>query len=290
MDYQERIKFYLGEQFTQEKFEVNKKMLNKNMLTPKKHDEGFNENYIYPLKLLIHKTHHSEKELASILGDVSGYTSPEELCKNRMAGCTDGVILRCLNFNRHWSLFYNKPNDIPFNQKKSIVLWRGTTTGDPYRIGNRFDLVKRWFNKNKYIDVGFSSICQNKDEYKQYVKGMCDVNYFLQYKYIISVEGNDKDSGLNWKLNSNSLVLMPKPLVTSWLMETTLIPNHHYVLLNGDFSDLEEKLIWCTNNQSKCKEIIKNANLYMSQFKDYKKEQELELCVINKYFSTIGKK
>ena len=290
MDYRERIKFYLGEQFTQEKFEVNKKMLNKNMLTPKKHDEGFNENYIYPLKLLIHKTHHSEKELASILGDVSGYTSPEELCKNRMAGCTDGVILRCLNCTRHWSLFYNKPKDIPFDQKKNIIFWRGTTTGQLDRIGNRFDLVKRWFNKNKHIDVGFSSICQNKDDFKNYVKGNCSPVDFLQYKYIISVEGNDKDSGINWKLNSNSLILMPKPLVTSWLMETTLIPNHHYVLLKDDFSDLEDKLNWCNNNQSKCKEIIKNANEYMSQFKDNEREEILEKEVISKYFDIVGKK
>ena len=31
---------------------------------------------------------------------------------------------------------------------------------------------------------------------------------FLKYKYILSVEGNDKDSGINWNLNSNSVVLM----------------------------------------------------------------------------------
>ena len=28
----------------------------------------------------------------------------------------------------------------------------------------------------------------------------------LAYKYILSVEGNDKDSGINWKLDSKSLV------------------------------------------------------------------------------------
>ena len=34
---------------------------------------------------------------------------------------------------------------------------------------------------------------------------------------------------------------MPRPTITSWLMETTLIPNFHYILLKDDFSDLHSK-------------------------------------------------
>ena len=111
----------------------------------------------------------------------------------------------------------------------------------------------------------------------------------MKYKYILSVEGNDKDSGINWKLNSNSLVLMAKPRVTSWLMETTLIPNYHYVLLKDDFSDLYQKYIWCENNQNKCKKIIQNANLYMKQFKNESIEGKLEIDVLNKYFELKNK-
>ena len=107
----------------------------------------------------------------------------------------------------------------------------------------------------------------------------------LKYKYIVSVEGNDKDSGLNWKLNSNSVILMAKPRITTWLMETTLLPDVHYVLLKDDYSDLKEKYIWCEKNKDKCKEIIKNANKFMQQFSNEKKEQEIEEAVINKYFA-----
>ena len=59
---------------------------------------------------------------------------------------------------------------------------------------------------------------------------------------------------------------------------------YHYVLLKDDFSDLYEKYIWCENNQDKCKEIIKNANTYMKQFKDEYMEEKLEIDVLNKYF------
>ena len=73
-------------------------------------------------------------------------------------------------------------------------------------------------------------------------------------------------------------------------METTLIPNHHYILLKDDFSDLEEKLNWCNNNYEKCIEIIKNANAFMTQFSNTEFEEQLEKDVINKYFEIINVK
>jgi hypothetical protein len=280
MNYNDRINFYLGEKLVNKKFkQLEKKMTVADLLD--------NTIYDVPLKLLLIKTNNQNKYFDYCRGDIEDNKKMTTLCKNRCDGNTDSVILRCLEFDRHWFYIYNKPKDILFENKKNIAFWRGVTTGQPNRYGNRFKLLENWFNRTDNIDVGFSHICQNKENYQKYVKGKCDISKFLEYKYIISVEGNDKDSGLNWKLNSNSLVLMPKPRVTSWLMETTLIPNYHYVLLKDDFTDLHQKIYWCNNNQNKCKEIIKNANIFMSQFTDNKKEEQLEIDVINKYFELI---
>jgi hypothetical protein len=120
--------------------------------------------------------------------------------------------------------------------------------------------------------------------YDNFVKPQLSIEEMLHYKYILSVEGNDKDSGLNWKLNSNSVVLMAKPRHTSWLMESTLMSDFHYVLLKDDFSDLYEKLEWCIKNQDRCKEIVENANDFMMQFADSEQEQQIEHQVINRYF------
>ena len=243
--------------------------------------------YKYLFIDLLKETNNDEKKFKFKEGDIEVFTDEITLIKNRCEGNENGVILRCLEKGRHWDNYYNKPNDIPFHNKKNAIFWRGTTTGREEYIGNRFELVKKWFHKNQNIDVGFSFICQGKEAYEKYVLGISKEEDFLNYKYILSVRGNDKDSGLQWKLNSNSLVLMPKPRIVSWLMESTLIPNVHYIELQDDFSDLEEKLHWCNNNQDKCEEIIKNANLFMEQFKDEKKEEELEKAVINKYFSIL---
>lgn len=277
--YEERIAFYLGNIINGN---INYNLLKNNISTL-----GNHHRREVPLKQLLIKTNNISN-FSYMFHDNSSNKNIETLMKNR---CCDnmGVILRCFNSHRHWGNYYNKPEDIPFDKKLNRVFWRGTTTGKQHRLGNRFDMITKWFNKEENIDVGFSNICKNeyKNEYKKYVKGICGIPFFLKHKYILSIEGNDKDTGINWKLNSNSLVLMPKPRVTSWLMESTLIPNYHYVLIKDDFSDLYEKYIWCEKNQDKCKEIIKNANNFMDQFKDNEIEEKLEIDVINKYFELI---
>ncbi len=284
MNNSDRIKYYLGTNLINNNFNIDDKLQNINNLQK-------NELYDIPLKNLLINTNNQTKNFKFISGDVTIKTDTLTFCKNRAADYIDGVILRCLNFNRHWGYYYNKPKDIPFKEKKEIIFWRGTTTGEPKnKGGNRFDLITKWFDKNKNIDIGFSNICQNKDAYKKYVKGTCDIPNFLKHKYILSIEGNDKDSGLQWKLNSNSVVLMTKPRITTWLMETTLEPNYHYVLLKDDFSDLEEKLNWCNNNQQKCIDIVKNANKFMSQFSNNDNELKLEIDVINNYFKLLNSK
>ena len=170
-----------------------------------------------------------------------------------------------------------------------MIIWRGTTSGFISRKPNRFDLVKKWFNKNENINVGFNNITLNSSlKLDKYVLDRVEPEEMLKYKYILSIEGNDKDSGLQWKLNSNSVVLMPRPTITSWLMETTLVPNYHYVLINDNYSDLYEKLEWCNKNQNRCIEIVKNANLFMKQFMNNNSENYIEKQVLNEYFRLVN--
>ncbi len=294
MNDEERINYYLGTILSQQKTKVyvNYDLIKTGLdtiidfnltLTP-----SLENNYKSPLNQILLKTNNQNKKFVAVFGDIQRHVDFTSLVKIRCPDNTDSVILRCLNFKYHWNDFYNKPQDMPFEQKINKIFWRGATTGVENRKGNRFDLIKSWFQKDINIDVGFSILCQNKQAYFNFVKGSCKTDVFLKHKYILSIEGNDKDTGINWKLNSNSLVLMPKPRFTSWLMESTLVPNYHYVLLNDDFSDLKEKFNWCTNNQAKCKEIISNANLYMKQFSDNKKEEKLEEEVIKRYINLLN--
>tara|TARA_X000000950_G_scaffold289453_1_gene413648 strand:- start:2320 stop:3222 length:903 start_codon:yes stop_codon:yes gene_type:complete len=298
MNYKERLAFYLGTDKDKPHVDMNTSSIRDLTENVNTHDKV----YDVPLKNLLRKTKNTEKKFSFSRGDVITQDQQNNwtLSKNRCEGNTSAVLLRSFNMDRHWRNYYNKPKDMSFDKKKSVVFWRGVSTGSSKhfsakrwnpRPANRFTVVEKWFHKTPDIDIGFSFIHRDwlKPKYQDYVKGECNIEEFLRYKYILSIEGNDKDSGLSWKLNSNSLVLMPMPRVTSWLMETTLVPNKHYILLKDDFSDLHQKLQWCNNNPDQCITIIKNANNFMKQFSNNFNEEKLEKAVLNKYFELKSK-
>jgi len=85
-------------------------------------------------------------------------------------------------------------------------------------------------------------------------------------------------------MSSNSLAVMPRPKYETWFMEGVLLPDHHYVCIKDDYSDLEEKLTFYINNPNKAEAIIKNANAYVAQFKNKPQEALISLLVLDKYF------
>ena len=246
------------------------------------------EVYIEPLQELLIKYNFDNKYFDFTPGDIRNEIKQYVLSKSRAHNDLKVTLLRSLEFDRHWGNYYNKPADRPFKTKKSKVFWRGTTTGDINNPANRFQCVATWWDKTDQIDVSFSFICQNKTQYAKYVTESTSIDSFLMHKYILSIEGNDKDSGLNWKLNSNSLVFMAKPRCVTWLMEDQLIPNYHYILVRDDFSDLLERYQWCEANPSECKQIIRNANKYMRMFSDRANEELIEKTVLTDYINNVN--
>ena len=242
-----------------------------------------------------------------ILGDVSDAGEKFLFSKSRLEDPNGTyTLIKCLDEARHWESINStdllssvgmgrsaNQEILRYSDKKSAAVFIGATSGGCFgwnlRSGNRLCLVEKYgASNNPKINVGFSVFGQEaEDFYSRYRKPALAISQQREYKYIISVEGNDKDSGLQWKLKSNSVVFMPRPKISSWLMETTLIPNYHYIELRDDFEDLEEKINWCDNNYKKCIEIIINAHNYMSQFEDLQREREIEKKVIEKHLSLV---
>jgi hypothetical protein len=85
----------------------------------------------------------------------------------------------------------------------------------------------------------------------------------LKYKAILVVEGNDVATGLKWALLSNSVVMMQPPSHTSWAMEELLEPWVHYIPLNEDFSDVEEKMQWILDNDEQAQLIAQRGSSWI---------------------------
>jgi hypothetical protein len=81
---------------------------------------------------------------------------------------------------------------------------------------------------------------------------------------------------------------MPKPKYETWFMEGKLEANIHYIEVNDDFSNAEEKIKHYIKNTDEGLRIIENANDYVNQFKDSEKEKLISLLVLDKYFSMSG--
>lgn len=210
------------------------------------------------------------------------------LTKARKCDSLNGIILR-MEVSRHWGMISSvKSNETYFERKKDILLWRGATTGQD---GNRFEdnrlLAVNKMIDDKNCDVGFSLVCQGQRPDKRLVRNTMTLKEQLEYKYLLSLEGNDVASGLKWQLYSNSVVFMRKPRIVSWAMEDKLEPYVHYVPLLDDFSDFKEKIEWANKNQDKCKEISANATKFIEQFFNQERENKIEKLVLEKYLSTM---
>ena len=187
----------------------------------------------------------------------------------------NSVILN-LDKIRHF-IFVNDKK--PFVGKKDMLVGRGAVT-QPHR--KRF--LEMYFN-HPLCNIGQVNRDRQGDKYL--VKKMT-IDEQLDYKFILSLEGNDVATNLKWIMSSNSLAVMPRPKYETWFMEGTLVPNYHYVLIKDDYSDLEERLSYVIEHAEEALEIVRNANEYVNQFRNKKREDVISLLVLDKYFKETG--
>ena len=100
----------------------------------------------------------------------------------------------------------------------------------------------------------------------------------------MSLEGNDVASNLKWVMSSNSIAVTPRLRRETWFMEGRLEGGVHYVEIRPDFSDLEEKMDHYSNHLDELRTIVDNANRYVAQFRDPRRERYIALLVMQKYF------
>lgn len=212
-------------------------------------------------------------------GDITDLQQEPTIVKSRpISQNNENSVLLKLNKIRHF-IFVNDKRK--FEDKTPKILFRGAAHGKPIR--------------QKFIEMYVNNLmCDVKDTAKDSINPIdwqskpISIKKQLKYRYIMAIEGNDVASNLKWIMSSNSIAVMPRPKYETWFMEGTLIPNHHYIEIKDDFSDLIERVNFYEQNPELAKNIIKNANEYVKQFKDKKREKLLGILVMKKYFEKTG--
>lgn len=210
-------------------------------------------------------------------GDITENQKFPTIVKSRPVQNNGNSVLLKLNSIRHYK-FIKDP--IPFSKKKNEAVWRGRVHKENRRL-----LVDKFKNHPLCnIEEIFSPRKRPHDWNVNYMS----IEDQLQYKYILSVEGVDVATNLKWILSSNSLCFMPTPKFETWFMEGKLIPNHHYVHINDDYSNLIEKVNYYMSHENEALIILKNAKSWVAQFQNKKQERILSLLVLEKYFKNTG--
>lgn len=239
----------------------------------------FHKAYFFDLKDSV-RWFSKQHRICYIPGDV--YFTPEvpALVKSRLLeNNTNSVVLK-LDKLRHF-MFVNDP--IPFSQKKNQAIFRGKIRFS--RIRHRF---MELYHGSGICDCGV--IGKNEGFPENWITPKKTIREHFDYKFIMALEGNDVASNLKWVMSSNSIAVMTRPTCETWFMEGKLIPDYHYIQINDDMSDLEEKLTYYINHPDKAEEIIAHAHEYVAQFFDKKREKIISLLVAEKYFKMTNQK
>ena len=213
-------------------------------------------------------------------GDVTHVSSAPSIVKSRpVTGDNKNSVVLNLDKRRHFVFLEDK---IPFGKKDNKIIFYAYIDGKPHRIS----FMEKYFGHPECI---CGAVDRHESIPKEWIVEKISLKKHLIHKFILALEGNDVATNLKWIMSSNSLAVMPKPKYETWFMEGRLIPNFHYVEIKDDYSDLIERMNYYIENPAEAEKIIKNANEYISQFKNKKREKIISLMVLQKYFSKIQK-
>lgn len=247
------------------------------------HKKGHNSTYYYDSREIIAWFPH-ELRWRYLFGDIREIPPLPTIVKSRnlQPDNANAVILK-LDKCRHFVYLRDK---IPFSEKLDMAIFRG-------QVGtreNRIQFVQQ-FEKHPRIDAANTLakgglFADNPDGNR--VVPRLSLYDHLNYKYIMSLEGNDVASNLKWIMSSNSLAVTPRLTCETWFMEGRLKGDVHFVEIQPDYSDLIEKMDYYTAHPAAAERIIHNANAYVDQFRDERRERYIALRVMQRYLESCN--
>lgn len=160
--------------------------------------------------------------------------------------------------------------DSPWNSKKNIAFWRGTTRGgiynsDAWKTYPRSMLVLS-AQKISVVDACFAKLIKGSTCNKELMQSVPKMtsSYVspvksIEYKYLIDVDSiGCSFSRLHWALLSNSSVVKQESEYMQWYYNA-MQPYTHYLPYNVTCSDLQTKVDWLINNDEEAEKIAMNG-------------------------------
>lgn len=193
-------------------------------------------------------------------------------------------------------------SDIPWEQKRNQMVWRGGNHGMAYSVYNVDGPQRVIVDAEGTIHTKLMNqreLLVWRSRRSSPVADMIDAEFailpgetsmtkrdMLQYKFLIDVDGEvNAWTGLIWKLYSGSTVFKIDSHFEQWYY-SSLQPWVHYVPVRGDLQDLEEKLVWALANDDLARTIANNGRAFVTNLtyegviENYKMVQDYRLISI----------
>jgi hypothetical protein len=227
-----------------------------------------------------------DKTILVYLADQNRLRTFPMIAKTRLIDDNGNITIAPIGRARHYGPVADLPNiDCKVSDKCNKIVWRGHCQPMNNIIHIRQEVVSKFAeHKNSNIDIGYSSGVATGSTL---LKNKMTLRELLRYRFNISLEGNDVATNLKWILASNSIAVAPRMTTEGWFMESKLEPWVHYIPLDDDCMDIEDKLNWGISNPDKCIDINKNANKFMLEFVDIERENEIFYRVLKSYIENI---
>jgi len=186
-------------------------------------------------------------------------------------------IIWKLEIDHHYGTLYRIPSlDTPWEEKLLKAIFRGGLTGtgkcddlypdNPYQrcmCIPRCRLVYENANST-LLDARLTMKVPMTLNGVPLVGPAAARHDMMKHKALVFLEGNDVSTGVKWGLYSQSVVLMPPPTKTSWMMEECLEPWIHYVPIKPDLTDILEKIQWVLDHDAVAHRISQRATIWMN--------------------------
>jgi len=161
----------------------------------------------------------------------------------------------------------------PWSKKRELAVFRGSSTGIGYNAETNMRIrLCEQFQNHPYCNVGITSW---SNRYRKYqgdpilripestltLSNSLTLEEQSTYKYIIHIEGHVQAYRLSIELAMRSVILLVESKYKLWFQDR-LVPWVHYVPVESDLSDLDEKIQWCLGHDDECKKIADEARLF----------------------------
>ncbi|KAJ7751902.1 glycosyl transferase family 90-domain-containing protein [Mycena maculata] len=178
-----------------------------------------------------------------------------------------------------WSAKYGFADNIPWDEKKPLLYWRGKSTGgriigDNYHNFMRFKLAEIGRANKGLMDVAITQV----DDLVCRGELGCDAGKLAEeynvtgeaapredaygYKYLMDVDGESFSGRFLGLLRSGSLVF--KATLFSEFFNDWLLPYEHYVPVKPDLSDLTAQVNWAIQNPEEAR-LIQQRGMEMAK-------------------------